>query len=71
MPFMLFIFALPLIMTAMFKTPAKGQAIKLMAKDSKGRKFNRISEYVRKQSGRIIHVKPHIRSNRKDCKGGK
>lgn len=68
MSFMLFIFALPLIMTAMFKTPAKGQAIKLMAKDSKGRKFNRISEYVRKQNGKTIHVKSHIRSNRSDCK---
>lgn len=62
-------FALPLILTAMFKTPAKGQVLRLMAKDSKGRKFNRNPEYVRKQNGKTIYVKAHIRSDRSDCKG--
>ena len=41
----------------------------VMAKDSKGRKFNRIPEYVRKQNGKTVHVKAYIRSNRSDCKG--
>ena len=62
-------FALPLILTATFNTPAKGQVLRLMAKDSKGRKFNRITEYVKKQNGKTIYVKAHIRSNRSDCKG--
>ena len=62
-------FATPLIMTAMFKTPAKGQVLKLMAKDSKGRKFNRIPEHTREVNGKVIRVKAYIRSNRKDCKG--
>lgn len=53
----------------MFKTPAKGQVLRLMAKDSKGRKFSRIPEYVREQNGKIVRVKAHIRSNRRDCKG--
>jgi hypothetical protein len=53
----------------MDKTPVKGQVLELMAKDRKGRKFNRIPEYVRKQNGRTVHVKAHIRSNRSDCKG--
>ena len=53
----------------MFKTPAKGQVLKLMAKDSKGRKFNRIPEYTREVNGKVIRVKAYIRSNRKDCKG--
>ena len=43
----------------------------LMAQDGKGRKFNRIPKYVRKQNGKIVHVKSHTRSNRKDCKGVK
>ena len=42
-----------------------------MAKDNKGRKFNRIPEYDRKQNGKTIHVKSHIRSNKKDCIGSK
>lgn len=53
----------------MFKTPAKGQVLKLMAKDSKGRKFNRIPEHTREVNGKVIRVKAYIRSNRKDCKG--
>jgi len=53
----------------MFKTPAKGQVPRLMAKDSKGRKFNRIPEYVREQNGKTVRVKAHILSNRTDCKG--
>lgn len=42
-----------------------------MAKDGDGRKFNRIPGYDRKQNGKIIHVKPHVRSNRSDSKGEK
>ena len=42
-----------------------------MAKDSDGRKFNRIPRYDRLQNGKIVHVKPHVRSNKKDCKGKK
>ena len=68
---MVYTFATPLIMTAMFKPPAKGQVMMLMAKDSKGRKFNRIPEYVREQNGKPVRVKAHIRSNRSDCKGVK
>ena len=43
--------------------------LRVMAKDSKGRKFNRIPGYVRKQNGKTVHVKAYIRSNRSDCKG--
>ena len=53
------------------KIPATGRAIKIMAKDSDGRKFNRIPEYDRVQDGKVIHVSAHIRSNRSDCKGQK
>jgi len=42
-----------------------------MAKDSDGRKFNRIPEYDRVQNGKTIHVSGHVRSNRSDCKGQK
>lgn len=63
------IFAQPLILTAMFKTPAKDRYSRLMAKDSKGRKFNRIPEHVREVNGKLVHVKSYIRSNRTDCKG--
>ena len=42
-----------------------------MAKDKSGRKFNRIPGYDRELNGKIIHVKPHIRSNRIDSKGEK
>lgn len=40
----------------------------IMAKDSDGRKFNRIPEYDRVQNGKTIHVSAHVRSNRSDCK---
>ena len=43
----------------------------IMAKDSDGRKFNRIPEYNRVQNGKTIHVSAHVRSNRSDCKGMK
>tara|TARA_R110000796_G_scaffold63858_1_gene147653 strand:- start:3501 stop:3695 length:195 start_codon:yes stop_codon:yes gene_type:complete len=43
--------------------------IKVMAKDSSGKKFNRIPEHKRKVGGKTITVKEHIRSNRKDSKG--
>lgn len=43
----------------------------IMAKDSNGRKFNRIPEYDRVQNGKTIHVSAHVRSNRSDCKGQK
>lgn len=42
-----------------------------MAKDSNGRKFNRIAKYERVQNGKTIVVSAHIRSNRNDCKGQK
>lgn len=43
-----------------------------MAKDSKGRKFNRIPAHNRTLSnGTIVYVKEHIRSNRKDSSGAK
>lgn len=41
----------------------------IMAKDSDGRKLNRIPEYDRVQNGKTIHVSAHVRSNRSDCKG--
>ena len=51
--------------------PAKGRATKIMAKDSEGRKYNRIPAYDRVQDGKVIHVPAHVRSNRSDCKGQK
>ena len=51
--------------------PAKGRAIMIMAKDSEGRKYNRIPAYDRVQNGKVIHVTAHVRSNRSDCKGQK
>jgi len=43
-----------------------------MAKDSKGRKFNRIASYTRTlASGEVVTVKAHVRSNRKDSTGSK
>lgn len=53
------------------KAPATGRALKNMAKDSNGRKFNRIPEYDRVQNGKTIHVSAHVRSNRSDSKGQK
>ncbi len=41
----------------------------VMAKDSKGRKFNRIPEHDRVQNGKVIHAKAYARSNRCYCKG--
>jgi len=40
-----------------------------MAKDSEGRKFNRIPGYTKSVNGKKVRVKPHVRSNRKDSKG--
>ncbi len=43
-----------------------------MAKDSKGRKFNRIASYQKTlSSGEVITVRAHVRSNRKDSAGSK
>lgn len=42
-----------------------------MAQDSNGRKFNRIPAHTRRVGGKIIEVKPHIRSNRSDSNGTK
>ncbi len=42
-----------------------------MAKDSKGKKFNRIEEYARVVDGKKQVVDEHVRSNRKDSKGKK
>ena len=42
-----------------------------MAKDSAGRKFNRIPAYTKTVGGRTIKVKSHIRSNRSDSSGKK
>lgn len=53
------------------KDPATGRVRMIMAKDSDGRKFNRIPEYDRVQNGKTIHVPAHVRSNRSDCKGQK
>ena len=40
-----------------------------MAKDSAGRKFNRIPSYTRVVKGKKVKVGEHVRSNRKDAKG--
>ena len=42
-----------------------------MAKDSAGRKYNRIEAYDRKVDGKTIHVREHVRSNMKTCTGQK
>lgn len=42
-----------------------------MAKDSAGRKFNRIPGYTKVQNGKTVEVKPHVRSNRSDSTGEK
>lgn len=42
-----------------------------MAKDSNGKKFNRIPEHTKNVNGKTITVKEHIRSNRKDSSGKK
>jgi hypothetical protein len=51
------------------KTPAKDRLRAIMAKDAEGRKFNRIPGYDREVNGKIVHVRPHVRSNRSDSKG--
>lgn len=43
----------------------------IMAKDSAGRKFNRIEAYDREVNGKTIHVREHVRSNGRTCKGHK
>lgn len=42
-----------------------------MAKDSEGKKYNRIPGYTKTVGGKKIKVKPHVRSNRSDSKGSK
>jgi len=42
-----------------------------MARDKKGRKFNRIPAYTKIVGGKPIRVKSHLRSNRKDSRGKK
>jgi len=42
-----------------------------MAKDSEGRKFNRIPGYTKNVGGKTIKVRSHVRSNRTDSKGKK
>ena len=42
-----------------------------MAKDSEGKKFNRIPAHIKVVDGKKIEVKEHIRSNRSDSKGKK
>lgn len=42
-----------------------------MAKDSDGRKYNRIPGYTKKMGNKKVRVKPHVRSNRKDSSGKK
>lgn len=42
-----------------------------MAKDSSGKKFNRVPEHTRIVNGKTITIKEHIRSNRNDSKGSK
>ncbi|MBI6118868.1 hypothetical protein [Salegentibacter maritimus] len=43
----------------------------IMAKDSEGRKFNRIPGHTKTVGGKAIKVKPHIRSNRNDSNENK
>ena len=40
-----------------------------MAKDSSGKKFNRIPEHTKEINGKTVTVREHIRSNRVDSKG--
>ena len=42
-----------------------------MAKDSSGKKYNRIPEHKRKVGCKTITVREHVRSNRKDSSGKK
>ena len=49
-------------------SPPQDGVTMIMAKDSDGRKLNRIPEYDRVQNGKTIHVSAHVRSIRSDCK---
>lgn len=40
-----------------------------MAKDSDGRKYNRIPEHTKVVNGKKVTVREHVRSNRNDSKG--
>lgn len=40
----------------------------MMAKDSSGKKYNRIPEHTKKVGGKTITVREHVRSNRTDSK---
>lgn len=51
------------------KDPCQRTGMNVMAKDSKGRKFNRIPKHDRVQNGKVVHVKAYVRNNRCDCKG--
>ncbi|WP_412464689.1 hypothetical protein [Flavobacterium mekongense] len=42
-----------------------------MAKDSSGKKFNRIPAHTKVVNGKTVKVAEHIRSNRSDSKGKK
>jgi hypothetical protein len=42
-----------------------------MAKDSEGRKYNRIPSYTKEVNGKTVKVPAHVRSNRTDSKGKK
>jgi hypothetical protein len=45
--------------------------VKIMAKDSEGKKFNRIPAHTKVVDGKKVEVREHIRSNRSDSKGKK
>lgn len=53
------------------RTSQKDEQSKPVAKDSTGKKFNRIPAYDRVQDGKVIHVPAHVRSNPKTCRGEK
>lgn len=53
------------------KEPRHRTSTMIMAKDSAGRKFNRIEAYDREVNGKTIHVREHVRSNSRTCKGQK
>jgi hypothetical protein len=49
----------------------RGERRNIMAKDSSGKKYNRIPEHKREVNGKTITVREHVRSNRTDSKGAK
>ena len=53
------------------KEPRPRTSTMIMVKDSAGRKFNRIEAYDREVNGKTIHVREHVRSNSRTCKGQK